>query len=797
MLAEKINKARAAGLSDDEIATFISEKDQTFAGKLTKSREAGLSNTEVLNFLAGPKERSSPVDPSYLAEQFQGGLGRGIQGYANTADKLGVGGEVSKKANELGQAIASGQRESATDRFFNPKQGDTTVLGYGVGSIPGAIAESGAGMVADLGAMVAGGAAAGPAGAIALPLASYGLREYGDQLDKRMANQGGAPASGTDQAAVAASVLAQAALNRVGLGKVGGGASIGNRGWAEGGKRIAGAIGTEAATEAAQQLTEQVGSTAGTQKGLTIDPRELGGAAILGGASGGTFRLVGEAGVQARNVTDAYNTRSLDFKEEAGNVASEIARISEANKRELGNAKQDTQSLIDYESRLNVMREAPTKRAVAELDAMKRRGEVSEADHAAAVSALTDRPTVAGLQVAERLIGGMGEGADAISLAKRASIVGQIKEAGGYTKDGVIKGGLGAKAERLLSEAKNTLVTAGLGGGLAYAGYKGLGTFGATLSSLKGAAPAAAVLGGTYLGLKALDKLMGTSSPTAQVVRRFGKAGNPVNLPSDTLPTYADLDEADRVAREGQRQEAIAQQQQARSTRAQEQMARNSVNLAKATQKLDLMRGVVRDAAEYEAMMQTQATAQEIKAQLQQVNAEIAKEQIRAKQAKAAQPRTEAQPQPQAQAPQAGSPQAQAAPQGTGVLSGPTQSTSPAPAPAPEIDAKTAKAIQNKARIFTSFRKRVQQFDTIPEGLIEDFQTLNGDINNYKEGRQFVNRMIKKYPDHAAFIRTFWLSDSDQPSLKQNLAKIFAYNDGDGNKIIMTRKQADQRTRPQ
>ena len=288
---------------------------------------------------------------------------------------------------------------------------------------------------------------------------------------------------------------------------------------------------------------------------------------------------------------------------------------------------------------------------------------------------------------------------------------------------------------------------------------------------------------------------MGTNSPTAQVVRRFGEAGNPVNLPSDALPTWADLDEADRVAREGQRQEAMAQQQQARSTRAQEQMARNSVNLAKATQKLDLMRGVVRDAAEYEAMMQTQATAQEIKAQLQQVNAEIAKEQIRAKQAKAAAPRTEAQPQPQAQAPQAGSPQAQAAPQGTGVLSGPTQSESPAPAP--EVDAKTTRAIKNKARIFTSFRKRVEQLDSIPQGLLEDFQTLNGDINNYKEGRQFINRMIKKYSEHADFIRTFWLSDSDQPSLRQNLGKIFAYNDGDGNKIIMTRKQADQRTRPE
>lgn len=755
MLAEKINKARAAGLSDDEIATFISEKDQSFAGKLTKSREAGLSNTEVLNFLAGPKERSSPVDPSYLTEQFQGGLGRGIQGYANTAEKLGAGGEVSRKANELGQAIASGQRESATDRFFNPKQGDTTVLGYGVGSIPGAIAESGAGIIADLGAMAAGNAIA-PGAGIALPLASYGLREYGNQLDKRTANQGGAPATEADQAAVAASVLTQGALNRIGLGKVGGGASIGNRGLVEGGKRIVGAAGTEAATEATQQLTEQVGSTAGTQKGLTIDPRELGGAAILGGASGGAFRTVGEVGVQARNATDAYNTRSLDFKEEAGNVASEVARISEANKRELGNAKQDTQSLIDYESRLNVMREAPTKRAVAELDAMKRRGEASEADHAAAVSALTDRPTVAGLQVAERLIGGMGEGADAISLAKRASIVGQIKETGGYTKDGVIKGGLGAKAERLLSEAKNTLVTAGLGGGLAYAGYKGLGTFGATLSSLQGAAPAAAVLGGTYLGLKALDKLMGTSSPTAQVVRRFGEAGNPVNLPSDTLPTYADLDEADRVAREGQRQEAMVQQQEAKARRDQSQAVQNTLALLRATRRLDKLNNVTRDPAEYDSILQTQGTAAEIKAQLQQVNIEIEKAKIKAEQAKAAQPRTEAQPQPQAQAPQAGSPQAQAAPQGTGVLSGPTQSESDTPFT--YTDTKPIKNFskyldKTDTRSVTKVQatKEFMQREDLPKEL-RDAASRFVTMRSRQSARAFLKSLVDRFPQHEADI---------------------------------------------
>ena len=826
MLADFIKEARTKGVSDDEIAGFISQKDQEFASNLQASRERGVSPKDVLDFIAGPKDRSSPVDPSYLKDQFMGGLGERISGYGNTAGKLGADPATAQRAIELGQAVSGGpNRESAGNRFFNPKPDDVQVGGFGLGSIPGAIAESAAGMLVDAGAMVGGGAVAGPAGAIALPLASYGLAEYGNRLDKRVSNQGGAPATPEDQLAAAGTVGFEAALNRVGLGSILKKVGIGGRTIADGGKRVLAATGAEGITEGAQNVVEQVGTSAGTQRGLNVDGREVLGNAILGGAAGGGMRVAGEVGVQARNATDAYNTRDIMFPEEAANLASGVSRISEANKRKIGNAKDDTASLDDYEARLEVMRDAPTKRAVTELDKMLANGDISTEDHGAAISALTKRPTTEGIKVAERLIGGMGEGADAISFAKQSAIIGQLKERGGYSKDGVVKGGIGAKAERLLGEARAAIATAGLGA-LSYAGYKGLGTFSATMASIQNAAPAAAALGGTYLAMKALDKIAGTNSPTAQVMRRFGEKGNPVNMPSEGLPTYADIDEAERLTREQSVTEANARRQQARDQQAYgslmnerarayaaqnsadaqdaalikredadtKKAARYSASLAKARQKLDLMRGVVNDPSTYNVQPDPTMTAAAIKETLDRVNAEIATETIKSKAAKATPKGTETPPQPQAQTPQTRGPQAQAAPQGTGLLSGPSKSESDTPPTKPDVNDSETKAIKAKARIFKSFRERVKKLDNPPDSMIDDFQRLNGDINNYKEARQFINQMIKKYPEHEAFIRTFWLSDIDQPNIKQNLGKIFVFNDGDGPKIIMTRKQADKRS---
>lgn len=841
MLAEKINKARAAGLSDDEIATFISEKDQSFAGKFAQSREAGLSSTEVLNFLAGPKDRSSPVDPGYLAEQFAGGLGRGIQGYANTAEKLGVGGDVAKSANQLGEAIASGQRESATQRFMNPKQGDTTVFGFGVGSIPGAIAESGAGMLADLGAMAAGGAVAGPAGAIALPMASYGLREYGTQLDQRVANQGGAPATGTDQAATAASVLAQSALNRLALGKVGGGASVGNRGLVEGAKRIAGATGTEAVTEGAQQLTEQVGATAGTQKGLTIDPRELAGAAVLGGATGGAFRTAGEVGTQLRNATDALNTRGLEFKEEAGNVASEINRIIQDNKTRLGDRKGDTNALLDYESRLDVMAQAPTKRALAELDNMLNSGQLSQADHAKAKAALTDRANVEGLSVAERAIGGMGEGADAIAFAKRKAIINQLKETGGFSRDGVIKGGITAKAERLLNEARSTLTAAGLGGGLAYAGYKGLGTFGATVASLQSALPAVYALGGAYAGAKALDAALGTASPVAQVVRRFGQADNPIYSPSSELPTWADLDEAekqrrvdeqnrkefgrimDRRMKAQQASERLASTQDAQverliqridqqdakaQERADQQLvtettkrmsdekkaARLAVQLAQAQQKLDLARNVVRPASDYEAIATIRADSQTVQGYLDQAKAALASEGIKTRADKATKAGAKAQPETKAEGPKKGSKKAKAEAQDTGVLSGLAQSDSDTPFVYGETGPiKNFKKYLDKAdtRSVTKVQatKEFMQRDDLPKEL-RDAASRFVTMRSRQSARSFLQSLADQFPDYEADImNTFDAGGKTGKSSVVN--RVFKYTSDEAADNARARKSKD------
>lgn len=120
-----------------------------------------------------------------------------------------------------------------------------------------------------------GGAVAGPAGAIAGGLAAPALFEGAQQLGpialERARNNGREEPNLDDWKWAAATAATSGAANAVAPG----GSGMGRR------------MVLEGATETGQEFIQQAGSTAGIDKGLTLDPKEAIGAGILGAGSAG------------------------------------------------------------------------------------------------------------------------------------------------------------------------------------------------------------------------------------------------------------------------------------------------------------------------------------------------------------------------------------------------------------------------------------------------------------------------------------------------------------------------------
>lgn len=857
MLAEKINKARQAGFSDDEIVSVLGETDASLAGKIGKAREAGFGLNEILTELSGgPKERDSAFDPGYLGKQFAAGAAGTITGKGQTLKVLGAEG-AGDSLETVGRSLTP-EVQSASDRFRNPRMGDSTVLGYGVGSVPGMVAEGlgsfagelpsrAAGAAAGgiiggaLGSVVPGaGTAAGAAlgstiGGYAGPLVSSALTRFGPEVLQRQQKNDG-QLSGSDYAVAAGSSLAQGALESLGMGKVLGTASqAGSRALGETVKQAGKSAVAEGATEAGQNAISEVATNIGTKRsdlsvGNVIDAAVTG--AVGGAGTGGTIRVAGDA---TRKAGDVIGNRGYSHPEELPNIAAGLQNIADGEKLKLGNRYDSAQVVDKYDQFLETSSKNANKGVEARLKQLQADGVITTEDMNKAIASLT-KPTQEGFDIIQRHVGDIAEGVDAIQLAKQKATLGQLKKRAGLDRNpNKVTGGLTGVAERMIRSATNNLLGAGLGAGAVLTGYKGLGTLGASAAAVGGAAPMAALISGAALAPLALDKVMGTYDPVQNLVQNKISPDGVARRAGEGLPSLAQTKVAEAQARQAENDQAKRMAQEAKVAKGvnnlmakraksyqfdeqgfldkvenaatneliventarvsnERQAANLAMRLAEVQQKLDLARNIVKPASEYAAIATLRDDPKVIQSYIDKATNDLKAEGIAKREATATKKGAKAQPTAQPQATQAGGQEAQAQAQGTGVLSGLTQSASDTTAPASEVNPKVAKSIQNKARIFTSFRKRVEQLDNAPEGLLADFQTLNGDINNYNDGKKFVNRMIKQYPEQADFIRTFWLSDLDKPSIKQNLAKLFVYNDGDGNKIIMTRKEADKRS---
>ena len=115
-------------------------------------------------------------------------------------------------------------------------------------------------------------------------LAGPALFEFAQQLGpvaiERAKNNGRSEPTWDDWTAAASTAGVSGILNAIGVGG-GKGASLLNKTLREG------------VTESAQSVTEQTGTTAGTDKGLTIDPKQAVGEGIIGGTTAGGFDVAG------------------------------------------------------------------------------------------------------------------------------------------------------------------------------------------------------------------------------------------------------------------------------------------------------------------------------------------------------------------------------------------------------------------------------------------------------------------------------------------------------------------------
>ena len=301
------------------------------AHKAGDTKAAGVLAAEIKRQRASkgsstPNPEDAPV--SGLYDQFSAGLESNTELPGQTVEALG-----KTAQNEDVQGAGKWLRDltsqpdnfvSASDRFINPKPGDSYVdpiLGFGWGNAPGAAAEVGGQLAGDLtvrggssaalgGLGAAGGfAVGGPAGAaagftggaatgaFAGPALLEFMRVAGPVAIERAKNNGRDVPTWEDWQVAAAAGGVSGILNSIGIKGIGklntGLPDIGTKtitqvvgtGAKESGKKAI----TEGVTETGQSVAQQTGETLGTDKGLEIDLKQAVGEGILGAGAGGVI----------------------------------------------------------------------------------------------------------------------------------------------------------------------------------------------------------------------------------------------------------------------------------------------------------------------------------------------------------------------------------------------------------------------------------------------------------------------------------------------------------------------------
>lgn len=455
-----------------------------------------------------------------------------VHGAAGVAKDIGKSGKVSGLGGDaitaVGEKLDPAGYESATERFMNPKPGDTTVAGYGVGSLPRATVEALPALATDLTAARIG-KLAGWRGALAGGLLSAGARMFGKESQEAADKRTGTPnaeITSEDKWRGAASTAGQAALNQIALSKLAGkgAAKAGTNAAAELGKKS----GLEGGTEFIQDAFGQAVTSSGSPGGISVDLHQAGGAGILGTTAAGahsTPRAMVDASIARRfkdsdpdaaaRFSERVQQRAGDENMQKGAVSFEAVRSAETDVYTDLKAALDT----DPEIKQAIEQNAEARRA---FEHVKTREKLTDDD----------------LTHIENAVAGKQNAPVVNDLVKEAREASLLKSKGDWDESTKkFSGGISNSMDkqlRLLKQPVNALAASGLG---AAGIYSGLGVY----------TPAAAgLLGGSYIGARALDKFTGKRSPAKTYIEHFSKPGtslrNPIAPPPPPPPPGADPD---------------------------------------------------------------------------------------------------------------------------------------------------------------------------------------------------------------------------------------------------------------
>jgi hypothetical protein len=324
MLTADELKGLRSDLSDDQILEGVREFSPELGGDIDQLKKEGIPTKHILDGIsefggqAQPKKQEGALTSTLNNLRY--GVANGAAGLGRTLARFGPESMkgYEKPLQEFAKTMSPGDDyvpEGSQLQWSDPSTWN---------HIPGAVFESVPRLGADFAGGVLAGAPTGGAGAIPGFVATDMAQTAGPNLDARMENQApGAQPTAGDYGVALGTSGAEALLNRFGLGK--GLAAVpkgaGLKALAQVPGAVAKAAGVEGATGAAGDVVNQVGRTAGTDKGLSIDPNEVGNTALASGAVGGAARL---ARVGA-DVNNSIKFRGLD-EDSAGRVADALTR---------------------------------------------------------------------------------------------------------------------------------------------------------------------------------------------------------------------------------------------------------------------------------------------------------------------------------------------------------------------------------------------------------------------------------------------------------------------------------------
>ena len=521
-----------------------------------------------------------------LGSQVVAGVGDFIAGQGMTAKELGAT-TVGPGMTTVGDALR-GNTYDPSQRFTNPLPGDTTIAGYSADAVPALVARGIGNVAAQLPFGAAGRVASGVAGASAA---------FGPELEaRRQRNNGEIGAS--DYALAGGSAALQGVLSAVGLGAISRAAKPPAGGIVGGASRVGTAAGVEGATSAAEGVISDVATNVGT-KNSDLSAKSLIDAAVTGGVqgvgTGGAVRGSIEAGRVPRIIAAERAARQLDYREELPGMASDFQKIAADNNLDISN-KADAKRIFEiYEANVNKHKDYNDQRVNLELNKQVAEGRLSQEDADKARAAL-DKPNAEGFSILQRSVGEEPFGVNAMALAKRAVNARQAKILAGLDNRSATE--VTGKMERAKARLWSAAVGAASGAVLPTTFMSSIQGSSA-MATLASAANVAPFVGGAlagYMGIRVLDKALGTNNPINQLVEAGARKGATSELPGKGMESpraQKELEEARRTQAEADRlkglrmenltlrNDALAQMNQLRPTVVEAQNAERQARAAK------------------------------------------------------------------------------------------------------------------------------------------------------------------------------------------------------------------------